>query len=45
MDAHFILILIAVICWGMAAIGKPVPAPYGVGWLGLVFFGISMLIR
>lgn len=45
-DLHFLLMLAATICWALAALGRPtVPAPYGVGWLGLMFFGINMLIR
>lgn len=44
-NAHVVMIVCAMICWVLAALGKPVPAPYGIGWLGMVFFGLSLLIK
>jgi hypothetical protein len=44
-SAQAILLICALVCWVFAAIGRPVPAPYQVGWLGMVFWGVSMLVR
>ena len=45
MDAHFIMIVIATICWFLAAIPLPWTNPIQLGWLGLFFYGLSLLIR
>jgi hypothetical protein len=44
-SAQAVMIILALICWGLAAVGRPVPPQYGIGWLGMVFFGLSFLIR
>jgi hypothetical protein len=44
MTAITILLLIAIICWFIAATGIPT-GPVSVGWLGLFFYGLSLLIR
>jgi hypothetical protein len=46
MSAGAILLLIAIICWFVAAINHPTltAAPVAVGWLGLFFYGISLLV-
>jgi hypothetical protein len=43
-NAHFILMLIAVICFFCAAIGRPVTSPISIGWLGLFFWALDLLI-
>jgi hypothetical protein len=46
MDARTILIIIACICWAVAALPlATVEARVRTGWLGMLFFGISLLIR
>jgi hypothetical protein len=40
-----ILIIIAVILWFLAAIPFPWASPIQLGWLGLFFFGLSILIK
>lgn len=46
MDAHFILLIVALILWFLAAI--PLPAgwsnPVSLGWLGMFFWGLSQLV-
>jgi hypothetical protein len=45
MSAVFILMIIAVICWFLAAIPFPQTQPFQLGWLGLFFAGLSFLLR
>lgn len=47
MSAVTILLIIALICWFLAAISTFLPAnnPVQLGWLGLFFWGLSQLIR
>jgi len=41
----FILLVIATILWFLAAIPIPWASPISLGWLGLFFFGLSMVIK
>lgn len=44
MTAAFILLIIAIICWIVAA--SPAPVPYiNIGWLGLAFYGFSLIVK
>lgn len=43
MSTVTILLVLAIICWFIAAV--PIPTgPVSVGWLGMVFWGVSMLV-
>lgn len=44
MTAAFILLCIACLLWLLAAINWP-QSPVSLGWLGMLFYGISLLIR
>jgi len=46
MSAALILLIIAIICWFIASINHPTlsSGPIAVGWLGLFFYGIFLLI-
>ncbi len=44
-SAHFVLMLIAVICLFLSAIGRPATAPISLGWLGLFFWALDLLIK
>jgi len=44
LNAHFVLMLIAVICLLCAAIGRPVSSPVSLGWLGLFFWALAAII-
>lgn len=44
LNVHFVLTLIALICFFCAAIGKP-SGPVSLGWLGLFFWALDLLIR
>lgn len=45
MNAQLVLLIVAVICWFLAAIPLPWANPVQLGWLGLFFYGLSLLIR
>ena len=45
MSAVLILLIIAIICWALAALPMPFASPVQLGWLGMVFWGISQIIR
>lgn len=45
MSAVLILMVIAVICWFLAAIPFPQVQPLSLGWLGLFFWGLSQVIQ
>jgi hypothetical protein len=45
MSAVFILLVIALILWFFAAIPLPFASPVQLGWLGMFFYGLSLLIR
>lgn len=45
LNAHSILTLIGVICLFCAAIGRPSTSPISLGWLGLFFLALDLLIR
>lgn len=43
MNVSIILLLVAVICWFLAAISVP-SGRVSLGWLGMFFFGLSLLV-
>jgi hypothetical protein len=43
-SVHFVLMLIAIICLFCAAIGRPATSPISLGWLGLFFWALDLLI-
>ena len=45
MSAVLILMIIAVICWFLAAIPFPQAQPFQLGWLGCFFAGLSFLLK
>lgn len=45
MSAVLILLIIALVCWFLAAIPLPWANPVQLGWLGMFFWGLSQLIR
>ena len=47
MSAVMILLIIALICWFLAAIQGFIPqtSPIALGWLGMFFYGLTLLIR
>lgn len=47
LNAHILLLIVAIICWFAAAVFGFTGKPYGphVGWLGLFFYGLSLLVR
>lgn len=46
-NAHILLLIVATICWLFASITGFTNRPYGthIGWLGLFFYGLSLLVR
>jgi hypothetical protein len=40
-----ILLIIALICWFLAAVPLPFASPIQLGWLGMFFWGLSQIIR
>lgn len=44
LNTHSILMLIAVICFFCAAIGRPATNPISLGWLGLFFWALAVLV-
>lgn len=42
-NAPFVLLVIAVIIWFLAAIGWPEQNRVSLGWLGMFFFGLSLI--
>jgi hypothetical protein len=45
MNVTLVLLVLAVICWFLAAIEFPKSSPIAIGWLGVFFFGLSLLIK
>jgi hypothetical protein len=45
MSVTLILLIIAIVCWFLAAVPLPVASPIQLGWLGLFFYGLSQVIR
>lgn len=43
-SVHFVLMLIALICLFCAAINRPNPTPLSIGWLGMFFWALDILI-
>lgn len=41
---HVILVVIMLICFFCAAINRPNPSPLSIGWLGLFFFALDLLV-
>jgi hypothetical protein len=44
MSAVLILLIVAVVCWFLAAIPLPFASPIQLGWLGMFFYGLSLII-
>lgn len=46
-NAHVLLLVVATLCWLFAAVTGFVNRPYGphIGWLGLFFYGLALLVR
>jgi len=46
-NAHILLLIVAIICWFCAAVTGFMNKPYGphVGWLGMFFYGLALLVR
>jgi hypothetical protein len=46
-NAHVLLLIVAVICWFAAAVIGFANRPYAphVGWLGMFFAGLSFLVK
>lgn len=44
MSAAFILLIIAIVLWFMAAIPFPYANPVQLGWMGMFFYGLSMIV-
>ena len=45
MSAAAVLLVIALVCWFLAAIPLPFANPIQLGWLGMFFYGLTLLIR
>jgi hypothetical protein len=45
MSAQFVMLVIATILWFLAAIPFPFNNPVSLGWLGMFFYGLSLLIH
>ena len=46
MTAHMILFIIALVCWFLAAIQQPTwPNKISLGWLGMFFYGLTLLVK
>ncbi len=45
MSAVLILLIVACICWFLAAIPLPWANPVQLGWLGLFFYGLTLVMR
>jgi hypothetical protein len=45
MDVSFVMLIIATICWFLAAISIFGMGPIQIGWLGLFFFGFYLIIK
>jgi len=43
-SAVLILLIIALVCWFLAAIPLPFANPIQLGWLGMFFYGLTILI-
>lgn len=44
LTAHSILMVVAIICLLLAAIGRPATAPISLGWLGLWFWALATVV-
>ena len=44
MSAITILLIVSTLCWFFAAIPLPWSNPVHLGWLGLFFYGITLLM-
>ena len=47
LNAHVLLLIVATICWFAAAVIGFAQRPYAphIGWLGLFFYGLALLVR
>ena len=43
MSINLILLVLALICWFLAAIS--IPSRVSLGWLGMFIYGLSLLLR
>lgn len=46
-SAHFLLLALATLLWFVAAVASFAGKSYagGIGWLGLMFYGLALLVR
>lgn len=44
MTAGMILLIIALVCWFLAAVPLPFASPVQLGWLGMFFWGLTLLV-
>ncbi len=44
MSAVLILLIIALVCWFLAAVPLPFASPIQLGWLGMFFWGLSLIV-
>ncbi len=44
LNAHTVLLVVAMICFLFAAIGWPNPPQFAVGWLGAFFAALAFLV-
>lgn len=45
LTVQLILMVLALICFFCAAINRPAASPVSLGWLGLFFWSLDILIR
>lgn len=45
MSAQVVLLVVALICWFVAATPFVATSPVKVGWLGMFFYGLSLVVR
>lgn len=43
-SAYLILMIVALLCFLCAAIGRPATSPFQIGWLGAFFVVVAMLV-
>lgn len=44
LNVHFVLMFLALVCLFLAAIGRPANSPVSLGWLGLFFWALDLLL-
>lgn len=45
MSIHTLLLIVAIILWLLAAINQPKQSYLSLGWLGMFFYGLYLIIR